>query len=234
MYDSIIELKKRILPLEITLDSEMMLCVSDDIKNACRQLYDYKINLYNCIISNPERYFLNIEERMLNAYGFFVEKLVVFEENSNGNFVLSEHDFDLCLEGHHKVINKILKKNNITFSDKIAPLSDLGWDFSQSNSDEYIISNPTYPQIMLAARPFVKLAKKAKGNYYHYFIRSLDYRILTKPTHLQTVNDIIRLLPENLQEGANEVHNHIKALKLKNNPYTVDHISFSLTSKPTA
>ena len=230
MYDSIIELKKRILPLDITLSSEMMVCVSDDIKNACRQLYDYKVNLYNCILSNPERYFLNIEGRMLNVYGFFVEKLVMFEENSNGNFVLSENDFDLCLEGHHKGINKILKKNNITFSDKIAPLSDLGWNISQNNS-LYIINNFIYPQIMLAARPFVNLAKKSKSNYYHYMIRSLDFRILTKPTHLQTANDIIRLLPENLQEGANEVYNYINELKLKNNPYTMDHISFSSKNK---
>jgi hypothetical protein len=84
---------------------------------------------------------------------------------------------------------------------------------------------------MLAANLLVNSAKKAKGNFYHYFIRSLDYRILARPTHLQTAYDIIRLLPENLQPGAKELFDYVEFQKLKSNPYTVDHISFTVKSK---
>lgn len=224
----------RIMPLEFTVDGELMKDVNEDIKEACRQLYAYTYRLREMFDKEREKLYLDIIPELLNSLNFFAVNLVECKQDDDMFFLCSQQEMAKLLGGYQQINLKKLSKNGVYFGDRIDSLIHLGYlvTFDDNN---YKIVNTKYPLMFKALRLLKEAAEKQPRNFGQYMIVCLDFRIIANPKYLQTCEDIIVLMyPDEMKKGAFELCNYAKELKLSAKPYMSDGIHFTYKGKVVA
>jgi len=194
VQDSIQELLDDLIPIETTMNTQIISQLDDHMVQACRDLYAFIMRLYTDMRVNPTEYGLLSDDKEACGRALALLHSFVWQRIPDGELMT---DSRIWISGFLKNDSHLLGnvKTPFQIQERLNFLQRCGLHIEYEENGAFV-ANPEYPLMLL---PLQKLRQAAKKNYagsvvYH----NCEFRLITNPKYQPTIADIIynRVSPE--------------------------------------